>query len=107
MTKYLVSIFLLFYSVTFSAMEPSKAVEAVFKEQTKDVRFIAQLIKSSVIKARASKSKNMLETAIKFNAKTMSNFLKQSQIISEGMSQNKVDVISAYYNFDTGAVEIL
>lgn len=83
------------------------AVDAVIQGQTQDVRFIAQIIKPSVLRAKNSYTHNLLETATKFNAEAMSEFLKQSPLIESLMNKGKIDVRAAYYNFDTGAVEML
>ncbi|MDN3507999.1 MAG: carbonic anhydrase [Simkaniaceae bacterium] len=83
------------------------AVNAAVTGQTEDVRYIAQLIKPSVVKAQASSPKNLLEASIKINAETMCNFVKQSSIVSEAISQNKLTVYPAYYNFDTGSVNLI
>lgn len=83
------------------------AVDAVVQGQTADIPFIAQLIKPSVVKTRANKENNQLLQATKMNAQAMSDFLKQSPIIANLISQGKIDVRAAYYNFQTGAVEML
>ena len=83
------------------------AVNAVVTGQTADVRYIAQIIKPAVIKAQAAFSKNLLESSIKFNAELVSKFVQQSSIVSGLMSQGKLGVRAAYYNFDNGAVELL
>lgn len=83
------------------------AVKAVISGQTEDVRYIAQLINSSVIKAKASGLSNLLERATKLNAQTMTKFIKQSSVISDLIERGKLEVRSGFYDFDTGAVEIL
>lgn len=83
------------------------AVDAVIKGTTADIRYIAQIIKASVIKARQQRARNLLQTAIQLNAEAMGNFVQQSDIISGLMSKGKIDVRAAYYNFQTGAVELL
>lgn len=83
------------------------AVNAAIQGQTSDVRFIAQLIKPSVTKAKNTRSRNLLETATKYNAEAMSNFVMQSEIISSLMKEGKIEVKAGYYNFDSGVVEIL
>lgn len=83
------------------------AVNAVVQGQTVDVRFLAQLIKSSVVKAKAQDPKNVLKLATEINAETMSEHVKKSPIISGLIQKKQVDVRAAYYDFDTGKVEIL
>lgn len=83
------------------------AVKAVISGQTEDVRYIAQLINSSVIKAKATGLSNLLERATKFNAQTMTKFIKQSSIVSELIEKGKLEVRSAFYNFETASVEVL
>lgn len=83
------------------------AVNAVLTGNTDDVRFIAQLIEPSVLKAKAMKSKSMLESSIKFNAQNMSKFISESPTIKRLIKENKVVVKSAYCSLSQGLVEIL
>lgn len=83
------------------------AVDAVIQGKMGDIPYIAQLIQSSVDKAKARQPKNLLQTAIELNAETMSKFIKRSPVIIDLMDQKKIQVGAAYYNFETGAVEIL
>lgn len=83
------------------------AVDAVVKGDITDIRYISQLINKSVKKAKAARSRNVLKTAIKFNAQASSRFIEQSTIISELMEDGDIEVQSAYYDFDTGKVEML
>lgn len=83
------------------------AVQAVVQNQTADIRYISQLIRPAVIKAKGSGAKDILESSIRHNAKNVSDFIRQSPIIAELLSQNKILVQPAYYNFHTGFVELL
>lgn len=83
------------------------AVNAVIQNQTADIRYIAQLIKKSVLTAKAQRPKNLLQKATKLNAKAMKEFIEQSTIISDLLSKKKIGIQAAYYNFETGAVELL
>lgn len=83
------------------------AVQAVVEGQTADIRYIAQLIKKSVVQARSSRSKDLLKTAIELNAEATSRFVQESFIISDLMDQKKVDVGAAYYDFESGKVHFL
>ncbi|MEX0962220.1 MAG: carbonic anhydrase [Simkaniaceae bacterium] len=83
------------------------AVNAVVQGETDDIRFIAQLIKSSVVKAKAEGSNQLLKRAIELNAETMSRFIMQSSILDKEIKADKLAVYPAYYHFNTGEVEIL
>ena len=83
------------------------AVDAVIEGNTADIRYIAQVIKASVLRAKQSRPRDLLKKSIEINAEAMSNFVQQSDIISQLMSEGKISVRPAYYNFYTGAVELL
>lgn len=83
------------------------AVDAVIQGNTGDIRYIAQVIKASVLKAQKQKARDLLKTSIEMNAEAMSQFIQQSDIISDLMAKRKIGVRAAYYNFQTGAVELL
>lgn len=83
------------------------AVEAVLHDKIADILFTSQLIKPSVLRARKVNSKDLLKTAIEFNAEAMSRFVQESSVVAELMAQGKMGVKAAYYNFDTGAVDLL
>jgi carbonic anhydrase len=87
--------------------EKCGAVDAVVQEKTSDIRFISQLIRPAIIKAKGSGAKDILETSIRNNAKIVSEFIKQSPIINDLIIKNKILVEASYYDFDTGFVEIL
>jgi carbonic anhydrase len=83
------------------------AVHAVVEGTTTDIRFISQLIHPAVIKARAHHKHDVLESAIRYNAQNVRDFCLESSIISELVSQKKLTIQAAYYNFDTGFVEMI
>lgn len=87
--------------------ESCGAVNAVLQGQTVDVPFIGQVIRPAVLKAKMIQEPDLLKGSIKINAEQMRNFIQSTQIVSQFKEQGKVDVYAAYYNFVTGAVEIL
>jgi carbonic anhydrase len=48
-----------------------------------------------------------VENACKANAILQANRLKASPVITDLINQNRMRVVPAYYDLDTGAVEIL
>lgn len=83
------------------------AVNAVVSNHTQDIESVAKLIQPSVQEAKKNSKKNILEASIKANACRMRNFLIQSPVIQRLVSEKKIEVHAAYYNLQTGAVEIL
>lgn len=83
------------------------AINAVIQGQTADIPSIAQVINPIVIKAKRTRGKNLLQKTTKMNAEAMSALVMQSPIVAQLASQGKIDVRSGYYNFQTGAVELL
>lgn len=87
--------------------EKCGAVDAVVQGQAGDIPYISQLIQSSVNKAKAKRTRNLLKTAIEINAETMSRFVKRSPVVADLVKQKQIQVGAGYYNFETGAVEML
>ena len=83
------------------------AVEAVVQGKTKDIKAVAALIDPVVQEVKKDKSKDFLSTCIKKNALHVRDFLIKSPIIQELIKADKIEVHAAYYNLQTGAVEIL
>ncbi len=83
------------------------AVNAVIQNNVKDIESVADLIKPAVKQASKTDPDHLLEASIKINAQRMRDFLVKSPVIKKLIKDNKVDVRAAYYNLESGAVEIL
>jgi len=59
------------------------------------------------VESTRNQSGDRLENACKANAILQANRLKASPVISDLINQNRMRVVPAYYDLDTGAVEIL
>lgn len=87
--------------------EDCGAVTAVIQNNTKDIEAVAKLIGPAVQEAKKSKANALLERAIKINAMRMKAVVLQSPAIQKYIKDKKVEVHAAYYNLQTGAVELL
>lgn len=87
--------------------EDCGAVTAVIQNNTKDIEAVAKLIEPAVQEAKKSKANALLERAIKINAMRMKAVVLQSPAIQKFIKDKKVEVHAAYYNLQTGAVELL
>lgn len=83
------------------------AIDAVIKGITQDIGSVAKLLEPSVQEAKKSNPKNLLQMAVKTNAIRMKNYLLTTPAIQKLVSEKKLEVYAAYYNFQTGAVEFL
>ncbi len=83
------------------------AINAVVNSMPEGIPFIAQVIRSSVIKARDSGSKNILRTSTEFNAEAMAQFVRESSPVNKMFKAGTVDVKAAYYDFQKGKVILL
>lgn len=92
------------------------AIQAVLNNQTKDIESVANLIKPSLAKLmRDHKEKNgeernksiQLVKAIEANVLYSVQKIKQSPPIAKLMKENKINVVGAYYDFETGKVRLL
>ena len=87
--------------------EKCGAIEAVIKDEIKDIESIAKQIKPSVDKARELQPEDLYETASKLNAKNMSELVSSHPTIKTLIDQSKVIVKPAYLDIVNGVVEIL
>ncbi len=87
--------------------ESCGAVDAVIQGKTKDIEAVAKIIEPVVRKAKKTKSPDLLNVCIKKNALNMKEFLKNSPSIRKLVQEGKIEVEAAYYNLNTGVVEIL
>lgn len=83
------------------------AVEAILKGKTKGIPVIADFISPSVRKAENMKTKDLLRLSTEFNALRMRTLLFKSSMIKEKVQAKSINVYAAYYNLQTGLVEIL
>lgn len=83
------------------------AVNAVIQNTTKDIESVAELIQPAVDIARKENSKDLLEASIKENALRMKQYLLDSNVIGRYVKEGKVQVHAAYYNLESGVVDIL
>lgn len=83
------------------------AVDAVINNNTKDIESVAELIQPAVKEARKSSPKNLLEASVKTNACRMKECLLKSPALQKLVKDKKIEIHAAYYNLQTGDVEIL
>ncbi len=83
------------------------AVDAVVQNQIEGIPFLAQMIQPAVVLAKQYQTNNILRTSIELNAIRMAAFLKQFNIFKTLQSNGKLLILPAYYNFQTGRVDIL
>lgn len=88
------------------AHENCGAINATLKNQTSEIPEIAKLIQPAVQTALDENSTDALTTAIKLNALNMKQFLENSDL-KKLIKNEKVQIKAAYYNFDTGSVQII
>jgi carbonic anhydrase len=83
------------------------AVDAVIKGQTADIRYIAQIINKSMLRAEKEKPKDLLKKTIEFNALEMADFISYSPLIAPLLAEKKLTLHAAYYDLITGHVTFL
>lgn len=83
------------------------AIDAVIKGTTQDIESVAKFIEPSVQEAKKANSKDLLQASVKANAIRMKNLLLQSPVVKKYVAEKKIEVYAAYYNLQTGAVELL
>jgi carbonic anhydrase len=81
--------------------ESCGAVTAVIEGKTADIEDVADLIRPAI------KGTKTVEEAIKANVRSVVAGLKKTPILKGFISKKKVECIGAYYDLDTGHVEIL
>lgn len=82
------------------------AVSAVIEGKTQDIEAVASLIQPAV-KATEKQKGNRVDNTIKMNAKMVADQLRKSPVLNNLMGKKTLNVVSGYYNFHTGQVEIL
>lgn len=83
------------------------AVDAVVKNEASDFEDIAVLIQPALEEKEKLPQHNVLESAIKKNALNMKNLLENSPRLGKVLKDKKIEVHAAYYNLETGIVELL
>jgi carbonic anhydrase len=69
------------------------------------IRTLVELIKPAVEKVKGQ-SGNLLDNAIRANIALGVNKLKTSPILAEHLEKDKIKIVGAYYNLDTGVVDV-
>ena len=83
------------------------AVGAVVQGTTKDIEEVAKLIRPSVDEVKKENPKDILSASVKKNAIHMKDELLKNPVLQKLMKEGKIEIQAAYYNLQTGAVEIL
>lgn len=86
------------------------AVKAVLEGQTDEIEDIALLIGPAVRSCEKESGKNgapPVNLCVRANVRSVVTQLKKSPMLSRYLKDKKVDIIGAFYDLDTGKVEIL
>lgn len=86
--------------------ESCGAIQAVINGQTQDIETVASLIMPSLENARLQNG-SLVENTVKKNVLRMTHELKKSPVLHNLIKTNKIAVVGGYYNFQTGAVQLL
>ncbi|MGD0664826.1 MAG: carbonic anhydrase [Rhabdochlamydiaceae bacterium] len=86
--------------------ESCGAIQAVINGQIQDIETVASLIMPSLEYARLQKG-SLVENTVKKNVLRMTHELKKSPVLHNLIKTNKIAVVGGYYNFQTGAVQLL
>jgi carbonic anhydrase len=82
------------------------AVNAVLQGQTKDIEAIASQIEPAAKQTKNIK-KDRLEKTIKVNAQLVVDHLKKTPVLQSLIEKQQLEIVPAYYHFDSGQVEWL
>lgn len=82
------------------------AIKAVLAGTTEDIEAVAELIQPAVDQTKDQSSDRLLNTT-KANVARAVKQLKESPVHQKLIEQKKLEVVGAYYNFQTGLVEFL
>ncbi len=83
------------------------AVQAVVDGKTETIPAIASIIEPAIQDAKEEKAKDLLASSIKENAIHMKDLILQSSVIKSFVDKKKVALQPAYYNLQTGKVDLL
>lgn len=87
--------------------ESCGAVDAVVSNHDQDIPAIANLIDPAVKKAKNEKASNLLKRSIELNALNMQQHLLGVSTIEKKVRAKTLGVYGAYYNLQTGIVDLL
>jgi carbonic anhydrase len=87
--------------------ESCGAVNAVVQGKTKDIESLAKMIVPAVKEAQKLDPDHLLTAAVQSNALHMKDLLMRAPAIDKLVKQGKIIVEAAYYDLQTGAVELL
>lgn len=84
------------------------AVTAVLNHNTKNIEAIANLIDPAIQHAQQKqKSKLTLNEAIEANILNSMKIIKKSPVIAKLIKEEKIDVVGAYYDLESGEIRLL
>ena len=83
------------------------AVKAVVEGQVSKIEPIAEIIEPAIKEVEVDHPKDLLNACIKTNAVRMKQILLKSPVVQKLIAEGKLEVSAAYYNLETGAVELL
>jgi carbonic anhydrase len=86
------------------------AVSAVLEGQTDEIEDIALLIEPAIRSCAKEKDKGgmpVVNLCVRENVRSVVSLLKNSHMLSRYLKEKKIEIIGAYYDLDTGKVEIL
>ncbi len=82
------------------------AIQAVINGQTQEIEAVASLIIPSLELARSQKG-SLIENTVKDNVLYVVDVLRKSPVVAKLIKEKKIDVVGGYYDFQTGAVELI
>jgi len=83
------------------------AVKATLEGQSGDIPTIAKLIEPSIQKAKKERSPHLLKRSIELNAQNMRHSLMEVSTIAQKVDKKALAIYPAYYDLQSGRVEIL
>lgn len=83
------------------------AVKTVLDGNTKAIPALSLIIGPAIKEAKEEKSADVLRAAVKANAIQMRDLLLNSGTLGKLAKEKKIDIKAAYYNLQSGKVEIL
>ncbi len=87
--------------------ESCGAVEAVLQGNTAGMESIARLIYPAIEAEKKEKTHNLLDSCVKKNAQNMKEYLMKTSILKKLVAEGKLEIRAAYYDLQTGKVELL
>jgi len=87
--------------------ESCGAIKAVVEGKTEEIPALALIIGPAVKGAKDHDPAGVLKAAIKANALHMKDLLLRSSKLGKAAKSKQIDIKAAYYNLETGEVELL